>query len=201
MIENAILPCIDIHSISWDKKSDFPEYITNELVYSYNKTLWAQGKLSLEEDPPFNHYHAGNAVLFEPNLPLIYAEYNKSANPSRYTPPPPATRFRGIKKIVLLLGRQGTNGCTEVSPTIFGNASSMAKLKDVHRVGNPEHESRFLIGTVNITAGIIRSSEAVYIGNRVISANRTTQIIEPFPWVNDALYLLPEVMRSHSDER
>ncbi|KAF8243600.1 hypothetical protein K440DRAFT_637189 [Wilcoxina mikolae CBS 423.85] len=69
----------------------------------------------------------------------------------------------------------------------------MAKLNNQYSANNEHHENCFLIGTVNLTAGVIRSRTATYITQRVVEAERKTDM-EPDNWVKEALYLLPDVM-------
>jgi hypothetical protein len=54
-------------------------------------------------------------------------------------------------------------------------------------------ENCFPIGTVNFTAGVIKSQTAQYITPRVIEAKVDTPI-EKDNWVIESLYILPEVM-------
>ena len=193
-IDNLTLPFLEIHSISWDKRSDFNEDISRQLNFS-----WEGGSstLTLTGDRPFNHYHPGNAVLFDEHFLANYTPSTTPDNSTKATVPPP-TVFRGIKKIALLAIRLGNGTDCMVGDSIFGNKTSMAKFKDRYYNGGFRGENCFLIGTVNLTAGIIRK-RATYITPRVVEAEvGSSDSIMGDSWVNETLYLMPDVMTSVS---
>lgn len=190
----ATLPCLDIHSISWDAKSQFLDNITTQLRVEHK---W-KSDMSLGGEAPFTTYHTGNAALFAPTLLKERPDYNATIDWSNKSAPlPQSTVFSGVKKIALLIRRARANGCSPVGGSIFGNATSLNRLQNVYADSSLNHvyENCFLIGTVNFTAGVIRNQSATYIMPRVIAAERKSDMqLEPDPWVEEALYLLPDVM-------
>ena len=188
-IGNLTLPFLEIHSISWDRKSAFKKNITDELELDWNAT----SAIALSGERPFNYCHPGNAVLFDERLLGNYPRAKTNDNNSQAALPPP-TVFRGIKKIAVLVTRQNATNCTPLGDTIFGNRTSMAKFKDLYSSRDSGFENCFLIGTVNFTAGVIRK-QAMYIAPRVVEAERDFSApIEGDSWVIESVYLLPDVM-------
>ena len=188
-VDNVTLPFLEVHSISWDKKSDFQKNITDELDFD----MTAKSNLTRTGDRPFNYYHPGNAVLFDRNFLEDSPSVNRDDS-NRLAALPSPTVFHGTKKVALLVTRQNTNNCTTLGETVFGNKTSMANLKDLYRYGNPYHENCFLIGTVNFTAGVI-TKRATYIAPSVIEARLDPSTsIKGDNWVIESLYLMPDVM-------
>ncbi|KAF8241760.1 hypothetical protein K440DRAFT_641243 [Wilcoxina mikolae CBS 423.85] len=168
----------------------FQQDITDQLNYDGSSS--PDSKVSLTKEPPFNYYHAGNAALFDEHFRNNYPVSNYSNSTAQI--PSPAV-FRGTKKIALLVVRQSTNNCTSLNETIFGNQTSMTKLIDLYSYHNDYDENCFLIGTVNFTAGAIRSSKATYITPRVIEMEKdSSSSIDSDNWVIESLYALPNVM-------
>jgi len=193
-IDGATLPCLNIHSISWDAKSQFLDNITTQLRVEHK---W-KSNMSLGGEAPFTTYHTGNAALFAPTLLKERPDYNATLNWNNMSAPlPSSTIFSGVKKIALLPRRAPTNGCSPIGGNMFGNDTSLNKLQNVYADSSFNHvkENCFLIGTVNFTAGVIRNQFATYILPRVIAAERHSNMqLEPDHWVEEALYLLPDVM-------
>ncbi|KAF8252044.1 hypothetical protein K440DRAFT_658311 [Wilcoxina mikolae CBS 423.85] len=191
----ATLPCLDIHSITWDEKSQFLDNITTQLRAEHK---W-KSNMSLGGEAPFTTYHTGNAALFASDLLLGRPNYNATLDWNNMSAPlPRSTIYSGVKKIALLLRRAPTNGCSPVGGSMFGNSTSLNRLENIVYADssfNHVKENCFLIGTVNLTAGVIRNQSATYIMPRVISAERQSNTqLQPDPWVEEALYLLPDVM-------
>lgn len=176
---NLVVPCININSISWARSADDVPGSVSYLVEHSNN-------LSLVDDNPSSYYRPGVAVLFDPNL-----LWNNS-KPTRE--PPPATTFSGTKSLGLLLARPASGGppCTSagLGPTAFGDSH------DITQYMLSFNKNCYLIGTVNLTAGVTNSSIATYISSRVVEDQTPLSgvVFEPNPWVQEALWLLPDLM-------
>ncbi|RHZ48212.1 hypothetical protein CDV55_101168 [Aspergillus turcosus] len=178
---NLVVPCININSISWARSADdVPRNVTYLVENSTN--------LSIVNDNPSSYYRPGGAVLFDPNL-----LWNNSKTKSPWEPPP-ATTFSGTKSFGLLLARPGLYGppCTSagLGPTVFGDSRNITQyMLSFNR-------NCYLIGTVNLTAGVTNSSIATYISSRVVEDQTplSSVVFEPNPWVQEALWLLPDLM-------
>ena len=185
-IDNLIMPFLEIHSISWDKRSDFDTNITDELEMGSD----ARSRITLSGKRPFDIPHPGGAVLFDEHFLDDYPT-NKTNN--RKTIPSP-TVFRGTKKIALLIKYGNTGECDTPRGTLFGNKTTMARLKNLYPSRLAGYEVCFLIGTVNFTAGVVRQ-RATFIDPGVIGAEvDTSASIEGDNWVIETLYLLPDAM-------
>ena len=190
-ISNLTLPFLKIHSISWDRKTDFWKNITDEL----DPSVITDSSLTLSRKEPFSSYHLGNAILFDEhfldNLPSV-----EITDTPQQAPIPLPTSFNGTKKVAVLVGRQWMTNCSPLAETIFGNKTSMARIQDLYSGKHTEtpSENCFLIGTVYFTAGVIRK-EATYIMPRVVEAEADSPAtILKDNWVIESLYLLPDVM-------
>ena len=185
-IDNLIMPFLEIHSISWDKRSDFDTNITDELEMGSD----ARSRITLSGKRPFDIPHLGGAVLFDENF---LDDYPTNKTNDRETIPSP-TVFRGTKKIALLIKYGNTGECDTPRGTLFGNKTTMARLKNLYPSRLAGYEVCFLIGTVNFTAGVVRQ-RATFIDPRVIGAEvDTSASIEGDNWVIETLYLLPDAM-------
>jgi hypothetical protein len=108
---------------------------------------------------------------------------------------PPPTVFSGTKKILLMIGRQWSNECKIVSSGLFGNATSMAKITNAYQlIHDPTYEICYLSGTINITAGIVKSPFGRFVSGRVIEAQQDNLSIESSTWTEEALFQMSNVM-------
>ena len=179
VLVDAILPCINIHSIRWCHSG-------SEVPAGY----WAgvNGKsLSLLNEDPFSFYIAGTTFAF-------------AVNETRQTPtdksvPPPSSMFSGTMAILLLLERKEgkDDTCKVLSNTIFGNIDETPYLR---QAGNLSYSNCYLIGQINFTAGVTRSSRATYLSQRVVEDQTPIEDVqfEPNPWVRESLWWLPDLM-------
>lgn len=190
-IDNLTLPFLEIHSISWDRKSDFQDDsdITKELPDDWS----AKSRITLSHERPFNYYHFGNAVLFDENFLDDYPKIGYNQSIRQATTPPPAV-FHGVKKIVVLVTWLDSPDCSTAGETIFGENIATNGPGDLYASLGANVWNCFLLGTVNFTAGVIRKP-ATYITSRVVEAEvDSSGSIEADNWVIESLYLLPDVM-------
>lgn len=193
---NAVIPCIQIHSIEFPT-TDPPEKvfkIANDSVYD----IEASGTiLSRAKDAPLKYGISGNAVLFDPDdRPNLHEQF-PNRNDSTFEMERPADYLHtGIMYAVILLGIPGVDGpwvgCEEFNASIFGRTYNN-KWKSVDH-GNYDWCHTYAI--VNLTAGISDSPRSTYVSNRVVEAEIPSKDMEVRggPWVKEAMYLMPDVM-------
>ncbi|KAK0716371.1 hypothetical protein B0H67DRAFT_441906, partial [Lasiosphaeris hirsuta] len=182
VVEDMILPCINIRGIQWYHSAD--QIAPEDWADVESKDL------SLVGDDPFSYSFPGVSAVYEwPRL--------RSALPTDTVPL--AHLFSGTKTVALLAGRhdltnQTDSPCKNVGSTIFGNLDALPYHLQSRRVGGTEE--CFLIGKLNFTAGMTRSRRARFIAPRVIEDLTPVQEVrfEASPWVPEALWLLPDVM-------
>lgn len=185
IVENATIPCIEIHDINWDDPLDAN---VTAILGDEGLTITRLG------DPPLRYYHQGNGALLEPTRNLNLGQYRVPTGPSLRPGNsfaiganfPPPRLFTGRMKVAVLLIRQGD--CVIRVPSMFGNSTYVQAFK----TKGVSHGNCFRIGTVSFTAGVIRSPNATYVSPRVIESEVGT--ILPHEWVLPALSFLPDVM-------
>ncbi|KFY56836.1 hypothetical protein V496_06627 [Pseudogymnoascus sp. VKM F-4515 (FW-2607)] len=145
-------------------------------------------------DAPFLYDHAGNAIVFDPDDTKWTSSKYIVSNSSQANVPP-ASRFSGNKKVVLMLARQKstTPACSPVTPDTFGDLSY---FKNVFPLVNANDQNCFISGTINMTAGVVRKRGARYISSRVVDSEDPWSVddIQSDRWVEEAIRLLPDVM-------
>ncbi|KAF3392052.1 hypothetical protein DPV78_010277 [Talaromyces pinophilus] len=218
-IENAVVPCIQIHSITWPN-----ETVPADIEY-YTST--SNGNLSIIGDTPFFDYeHGGVTVIFDRERPVWDTYYNIYNQPAfsisaQYAPFPNATIYHGSMAVVVFLLRQEANGCNPVAGQSFGNTNPFGPTGYIneHFGINPfpgfanTQENCFVYGTVNFTAGVVRAPSSTFVSPRVVeyyppgvdvaneesvvsAINQASNTIEPSIWTREALWLMPDVMTS-----
>ncbi|KFY87313.1 hypothetical protein V498_07229 [Pseudogymnoascus sp. VKM F-4517 (FW-2822)] len=184
-ITDAILPALMVHNITLD------EHQVSSDVYDIARS---SEDISVVGDAPFLYHHAGNAIVFDPDDPKWTSSKYIVSNSSQANEPP-ASRFSGNKKVVLMLARQKstTPACSPVTPDTFGDLSY---FKNVFPLGNANDQNCFISGTINMTAGVVRKRGARYISSRVVDSEDPWSVddIQSDRWVEEAIRLLPDVM-------
>jgi hypothetical protein len=186
-VENAILPCIQIHNLTWDNIPWDPEVVD---LLKNNAT-----SLSLADSNPIGPEFWGGGQVFIYDLkpwdsPQKYLNANKTSAQL-----PNSTIFSGTKKVLLQLTRQKTNNCTQVTNTGFGNATFLSQIKNAYPlVQNPTDENCYLSGTISITAGVVKSPQSRFLTARAIEAIADNLQIEPSLWNEEVLFQMPDVM-------
>ncbi|RYP34576.1 hypothetical protein DL767_004217 [Monosporascus sp. MG133] len=189
---DATLPCINIHGIQWYRSV---EEVADEDWLAVNTSL-----LSLVNDNPFSYYHDGASVVYD----WMHMRGSKSDGM-----PPPSHMFSGTKTVALLINRHYMTEppCTGLVNTKFGNLDASPyylqprvypdnSTWEWHERGSNFGENCYIVGRINFTAGVTKSSRARYIMPRVVEDQTPTQDVkfEPNPWVFDAIWLLPDLM-------
>ena len=184
VLVDAILPCINIRSVSWFRSMDS----------ATKKEYWDDitgNSLTMVKDNPFYYWVSGGAYAYDTK--------KTRPNPSTTDVPPPATVFSGTLAIVVLVERHDitTPPCTKLSNTKFGNLDIWPYDKMSH-YGNNKDENCYAIGKVDFTAGVTRSSRAHYIDSRVVEDQTPIDKVkfEPNPWVQEAIWWLPHLMNT-----
>jgi hypothetical protein len=175
---NATIPCIQIHSITFPHAP--PENVISLVTNSAKND---NDSLSRIGDAPLSYFFGGNAVLFNPD--------------NRERPLPPhddksltmdyPTNFmqNGQMTAVVFIG-----GCTPFTGGIFGLAWSENKFEA------RDTNWCYSYAVVNFTAGVATSPTSTYISNDVVEADLVDKDMKlrPGPWVQEAMYLMPDVM-------
>lgn len=152
--------------------------------------------MSVAGDAPVFYTTTGTAVLFgpaaAPGLPDGYAASLTVSNSSFARFPPPYL-FTGTLTIALLPTRQNntTPACSPIAPNPFGETSQSYY---VWSTGNSVNENCYAVGNVTFTAGVIRSERSTYISPTVVERQGEQLDFEPDIWVQNALWLLPDLM-------
>jgi len=178
---DATLPCIKINSIRWYRNED-----------EVTKEEWSDlsgDDLTLVDDNPFYYYYGG--------VTIVYDAKKLRSPPSSTDEPPPANKFSGTMTVALMLARRNETDppCSKLPNTVFGNISPLPYLvKEVQPTS--KGENCFLLGKIDLTAGVTKSSRATYIGDRIVESQTPIQDVEfeANPWVQEALWLLPDLL-------
>jgi hypothetical protein len=179
---DAILPCIKINSIHWYRNES-----------EVKKDDWSDvtgDDLTLVGDDPFGYYRGG--------VTLVYDKNNLRKNPGSTDKPPPPNKFSGVLTVALMLARRNYEAdppCSKLPNTVFGNISPLPYLTLSTR-STAGDENCFLVGKIDFTAGVAKSSRATYIGPRIVESQTTIQDVEfqANPWVQEAIWLLPDLL-------
>lgn len=182
------IPCIKIHDISW-ANSPVPSSVTD---YVGNQSSLA---LSLVGDAPFNYYHSGAAVLFDPENTLWNTSDLIVNDTERFALVPSPTLFSGTKTIGLLVQRQPNThpeDCSPIRPNPFGDTSNLTHIYAFSDTGN---QNCYRVGTVNFTAGVMKTAVTTYVSNQVVEAPAGESLqLQADIWVQEALWFLPDLM-------
>jgi hypothetical protein len=179
---DATLPCIKINSIHWYR---------NESEVKEDDWSNVEGKdLTLIDDDPFYYYRGG--------VTLVYDNNNLRKYPDSTDKPPPPNKFSGAMTVALMLARRNYEEdppCSKLLNTVFGDISPLPYLT-LGALPTAGDENCFLIGKIDFTAGVIKSSRATYIGPRIVESQTPIQDVEfqDNPWVQEALWLLPDLL-------
>jgi len=197
---NATMPCIHIHSIT------FPSTPVSTRVFELvrNAAFTKSDLISRVEEPPFLFLRDGNAVLFDPDdrpgffekLPPQTKQANSvvlhMARPSDYL------HSGLLTAVVLINGSTAADGsnCTKLRDSIFGArpfANVFAPLEP-NESNFYDTVPCFTYAIVNLTAGVVTSPTSTFISSRVVEADNRDLDIRAAAWVQEAIYLLPDVM-------
>jgi len=174
VVENATVPCINVHNITWYESSP-PQYVLDVLDDPRN--------ISLTGDE-FETFYRGNAILFDRTRWIGV----------NHRPFPPPSRFTGEKTIAVVVGGNWT-ACSKTSKIelMFGlPADAVVGVELPINVAGP---TCAMVGTVKFTAGVVKNVKSTYISRRVIEVRDIPdQLILADRWVTEVLYLMPDVM-------
>jgi hypothetical protein len=165
---NSVVPCIRIHNIDWQTSpsSVYPGDFSQLSVV--NTTLW------LSSNP-------GHIMLFNPDLLW---------NSTTYPFPTPVSSSQTLA--VSITGENSTfNNCTNAPPSFrFGNLNNTSLYLSY------SWYSCYGFANVTITAGVTMSSVSKYLSSTVVEDQTPIDqvTIEPNKWVQEALWLLPDLM-------
>ncbi|RYP13097.1 hypothetical protein DL765_007046 [Monosporascus sp. GIB2] len=183
VLVDAILPCIHIHGIRWYRSAD-------EMADEDWADVVDSEHLPLVGDNPFGYSPGGTSLVYD-------AKDMRLRSPSADNATiPPSQMFSGTKTVALLIGRYNVTQppCKNLINTKFGNLDGSPYY--LQNRSNPWHENCYLIGKINFTAGVTKSSRARYLTPRVVEDQTRIEEVkfEPNPWIRDALWLLPDLM-------
>ncbi|KAF8245488.1 hypothetical protein K440DRAFT_634182 [Wilcoxina mikolae CBS 423.85] len=105
------------------------------------------------------------------------------------TPPDP-NEFKGTKYVVIFASVHDGTKCSDIATT-FGELPSDAKLFSIRE---EKDAPCFIAGTVDITAGVMNNVEGKAINTKAVDIQRDDGKIGDNRWVNETLFLLPDVM-------
>jgi len=180
-LENAVIPCINIHGITWYTSA-------NNVSVSQSNLIEVSDSLSLVGDSPSTYYNPGESVVFDPSLLWDSTQNTKV--------PPVATMFSGTKTVGLLVERQDatTPPCIDLDPTIFGSVDKLGYYFISY--GNAYNKNCYLVGDIHFTAGVTTSAKSKYIASRVVEDQTPIDevIFSPNAWVQESIWLLPDLM-------
>ncbi|KAF3227082.1 hypothetical protein TWF106_010570 [Orbilia oligospora] len=183
-VYNVTIPCIRIHSISWAVSAEEVSSADVELI-----TGGESKKLSQISEDLSLYYTEGATVVFDANKTYKVTD-DTSVLPS-------STLFSGTKSVGLLLTRQDITRplCRGLNPTIFGPGNRYDKYYNPPD-HNDFHQNCYLVGKIEFTAGVTTSRLSKYIAPRIIEDSTPIDevVFEPDPWVQEAIWLLPDLM-------
>ncbi|KAH8685409.1 hypothetical protein BGZ60DRAFT_466204 [Tricladium varicosporioides] len=192
-ISNVVMPCIQIHSITFPN-TPAPKDVYTLLDNSLNNK---NDELSRVGDSPFQYFTDGNTVLFDPkDRPGMNDGFPPIHDNARLMDRPTNFLQNGVMNAAVIVSFgppiDGKN-CTNINTTIFGN-------KRLNNIFSPIKSGNYYRclswAIVNFTAGVTTSPTGTYISNRVVEADvaAARMDIRGGPWVKEALYLLPDIM-------
>ena len=212
-VENAAVPCIEIHNITWPS-----EKVPND-IYGYTGEY--NSNLSIVGETPFAYEHGGVAVLYSREQPLWDTPSTTTFNSTTaYASFPEATIYSGNMTVIVLLIRQEANGCNPVAGSSLGNDNPFGTTgyineqfgDNVFSSWDNTQEDCFVYGTVYFTAGVVGAPSSTFISSQVVeyyptvdfddeeavssAIDNVANIIEPSIWTREALWLMPDVMTS-----
>ncbi|KAF1997702.1 hypothetical protein P154DRAFT_605165 [Amniculicola lignicola CBS 123094] len=174
---NATLPCINIKSIRWYR--DENEVVGDEWSISGSS-------LTLIGDNPYDYFTGG--------VTTVYDTENLREPPDSHDKPPPANKFSGTMTVSLMLARRENSGppCSKLPNTIFGDIGALPP----YLIETARSNNCFLLGKIDFTAGVTKSSRATYINSRVVEDATPIQdvVFEADSWVQEAIWLLPDLL-------
>ncbi|KAK4163327.1 heterokaryon incompatibility protein-domain-containing protein [Cladorrhinum sp. PSN259] len=146
--------------------------------------------LTLVGDDPFGYYRGG--------VTLVYDTKNLRKYPDTTSEPPPANKFSGTMTVALMLARRNYEKdppCAQLPNTKFGDVRKLPYLLQTARSTGGD-ENCFLLGKIDFVAGVTKSTRATYLGPRVVEdmAPMKDVVFEPNPWVQEAIWLLPDLL-------
>ncbi|KAJ4186811.1 hypothetical protein NW755_007543 [Fusarium falciforme] len=199
-ILDATIPCLRINSITFP--TEYPPDDVFQIVNgSVHASTW-EDDLTRVKDPPLSYGIDGNAVLFDKDdRPGMLGNFpNKSDNAFLMDVPSAYLQSGIFHAVILINGTVSLNGnnCTDLKENIFG----MKKFNNIFTPNERGNYYRcFTYAVVNLTAGVVRSPTSTYLSSRVIQGDTADSElpIEPAPWVQEAMYLMPDVMSVFSD--
>ncbi|RYP45308.1 hypothetical protein DL768_008322 [Monosporascus sp. mg162] len=182
VLVDALLPCIRVNSIRWYRPED---------VIPEDDWEGVSGEqLTLVDDDPFYYYRAG--------VTLVYDVNRLREMPDTFDQPPPAENFSSTMTVVLMVYRRNYEAdpiCQELPNTIFGDMGALPYIVQ-NGMSTAGDENCYLIGRIDFTAGVTRSSRATYISPRLVEDTTPIEdvVYEPSPWVRDAIWMMPDLM-------
>ncbi|KAG4439472.1 hypothetical protein IFR05_005051 [Cadophora sp. M221] len=185
-LANVNMPCIVVHSITWPTGS-VPEIV--DAVADVSKFL------SITDSTPFSYVnYPGNAVLFDQTNKTLKSPYSGNMSDddlfrseSVY---PTSFKFSGVMTAIVLLGKEYNDAPYLVDgfgyPQPNNSFSTSTSGSQLH----------FTYLEINFTVGVTTAPRSTYISSQVVESNEDPKAedIVAGPWVNEALYLLPDVM-------
>ena len=196
-IHNVTVPYIIVHDISWPK-AEMPPYVKTILDHSNTTSVSSYDPFTAGGD------HPGIAVLFDPGNATLTLPV-KFADSSWYDSYPASFRWSGTMAAIVLLSRYH-----QAAPVIIDPFGYQALNKSMNNYENRGTEIIVTPGeagvrpvrtytylTVNFTAGVRLSSRGTYVKSNVIEndgGDPDGRDIRPGPWVQEALYMMSDVM-------
>lgn len=191
-IHGLTIPCILIHDISW------PTTEPSDLVKS---VVQNSSQVSISGDEPFSYInYPGITVVLDPLDTVLKLPFSDSLNNEHLLqeiglekPTYPASfAFSGVLTAIVLISRTYIHSPHYVNP--FG-------LTDLNNNITDTSDSLFddLVYTylnVNLTVGVMTPGLTTYTTSQVVEGEIDPEKaeIKPGPWVQEALYMLPDVM-------
>ncbi|RYP72578.1 hypothetical protein DL771_004073 [Monosporascus sp. 5C6A] len=181
VLVDALLPCINVNSISW--------YRPDDVIPEDDWGVSGQ-ELTLVDDDPWYYYRAG--------VTLVYDVNRTRETPNPYDRLPSADTFSGNMTVALMVYRRTYDVdpiCQMLPNTIFGDMGALPYVVR-ERLPTAGNENCYLVGRIDFTAGVTRSSRATYISPRLVEDTTPIEdvVYEPHPWVWDAIWMMPDLM-------
>lgn len=132
------------------------------------------------------------------DLPGLYDELPPDGTTTFSREFPNDFKLSSTLTAVVMVNGQSPNGCSNQTETIFGATTFNTIFDGVD--GSDTYGRCFTYARVDLTAGVTRSPSSTYISNTVVEANLEDEFteIEPGPWVQEAMYLMADVMSAVS---
>ncbi|KAF4459944.1 hypothetical protein FALBO_13290 [Fusarium albosuccineum] len=190
-VKGALLPHLKVHKIEWDQlpwSKDITDLRDSE-ERRYNLNL-AEGRARWHDYA--NH---GKVLIYNQDVWNSSDKFCSPAAEDCRLPTPEV--FRGtIKALVLFKILQNADSCLLLSPTTFGNISSVARFDRLSKSFEYTLKDRkcYISATLHITAGMIKPDRAEYATSQHIEAKGEYRgKIMPSLWSREALYRLPDL--------